>query len=175
MGNTGITYNQVSAAAHAILGEGGEPSVRAVRKRLGTGSLFTVHKHLAAWRKMENSLAANPMDDPEELLEEPETPPACPSDSSLPSRPMDGSPCLGIVSFSPVDDWYFVIPCPPNMQSPAIVWRLAGWGITQQGKVVGMVAANFWEGGAMGLSVVPPLKGAYKRSQELTEEERALV
>jgi len=47
---TGITYEQVAAAADAIIGEGQQPTINAVRDRIGTGSPNTVHKHLTAWR-----------------------------------------------------------------------------------------------------------------------------
>lgn len=50
MARTGISYEQVSAAADAIIGEGGNPTIIAVRERIGTGSPNTVHKHLTAWR-----------------------------------------------------------------------------------------------------------------------------
>jgi hypothetical protein len=38
MARIGITYEQVSAAADAIIGEGSQPTIDAVRKRIGTGS-----------------------------------------------------------------------------------------------------------------------------------------
>jgi len=50
MARIGITYEQVSAAADAIIGEGSQPTIDAVRKRIGTGSPNTVHRHLTAWR-----------------------------------------------------------------------------------------------------------------------------
>jgi colicin import membrane protein len=50
MARIGITFEQVAAAADAIIGEGSQPTIDAVRKRIGTGSPNTVHKHLTAWR-----------------------------------------------------------------------------------------------------------------------------
>jgi chromosome segregation ATPase len=50
MARIGITYEQVSAAADAIIGEGQQPTINAVRDRIGTGSPNTVHRHLTAWR-----------------------------------------------------------------------------------------------------------------------------
>jgi colicin import membrane protein len=50
MARLGITFEQVAAAADAIIGEGSQPTIDAVRKRIGTGSPNTVHKHLTAWR-----------------------------------------------------------------------------------------------------------------------------
>ena len=50
MARDGITFEQVAAAADALVGEGLQPAIRAVRERLGTGSPNTVHKHLVRWR-----------------------------------------------------------------------------------------------------------------------------
>lgn len=50
MARTGITFEQVEAAADAIRGEGLQPTINAVRERLGTGSPNTIHRHLTAWR-----------------------------------------------------------------------------------------------------------------------------
>lgn len=50
MAREGITYEQVAAAATALLGEGQQATIRAVREHIGTGSPNTVHRHLAAWR-----------------------------------------------------------------------------------------------------------------------------
>ena len=52
MARTGITFEQVAAVADALAGEGHQPSIRAVREKLGdTGSPNTIHKHLTAWRE----------------------------------------------------------------------------------------------------------------------------
>ena len=45
-----ITPDQVHAIADAIRAEGGKPTLRAVRERLGTGSMGTVSKHLQQWK-----------------------------------------------------------------------------------------------------------------------------
>ena len=52
MARDGITFEQVAAAADALVGEGLQPAIRAVRERLGTGSPNTVHKHLVRWREV---------------------------------------------------------------------------------------------------------------------------
>ena len=51
MARDGITFEQVAAAADALVGDGQQPTIRAVRERLGTGSPNTVHRHLVAWRE----------------------------------------------------------------------------------------------------------------------------
>ena len=51
MARTGITFEQVSAAADALRGEGTNPTIKAVRERLGTGSPNTIHEHLKKWRE----------------------------------------------------------------------------------------------------------------------------
>lgn len=60
-----ITYEQVAAVADMIIAEGGKPTLRAVRERLGRGSLGTVQKLLAQWqashtRSAEVSMALPP-------------------------------------------------------------------------------------------------------------------
>jgi len=60
-----ITYEQVAAAADTISAEGGRPTLRSVRDRLGSGSLGTVQKLLAQWqashtRSAEVSMALPP-------------------------------------------------------------------------------------------------------------------
>lgn len=46
-----ITYDDVVTAATAITNEGGKPSLRAIRERLGRGSLGTVQNHFRHWRE----------------------------------------------------------------------------------------------------------------------------
>jgi len=47
---TNITPDQVNAIADAIKVEGGKPTLRGVRERLGTGSMGTINKHLQQWK-----------------------------------------------------------------------------------------------------------------------------
>ena len=42
MARTGVTFEQVSATADALAGEGKTPSITAVREKLGTGSPNTM-------------------------------------------------------------------------------------------------------------------------------------
>lgn len=58
MAREGITFEQVAAAADALVGEGQQPTIRAIRERLGTGSPNTVHRHLSAWREARPVAAA---------------------------------------------------------------------------------------------------------------------
>ena len=51
MAREGITFEQVAAAADALVGQGVSPTIRAVRESLGTGSPNTIHRHLVAWRE----------------------------------------------------------------------------------------------------------------------------
>jgi len=50
MARPGVTFEQVAAVADAMIGEGQQPTIVAVRDRIGTGSPNTIHKHLTAWR-----------------------------------------------------------------------------------------------------------------------------
>ncbi len=45
-----ITFEQVTAAAENIKNEGGKPTSRAVRERLGSGSMGTINKMLQDWK-----------------------------------------------------------------------------------------------------------------------------
>ena len=52
MARLGITLEQVTAVADALVGEGQPPTIRAIRERLGhTGSPNTIHRHFSAWRE----------------------------------------------------------------------------------------------------------------------------
>jgi colicin import membrane protein len=51
MARDGITFEQVAAAADALVGQGKQPTIKAIRDALGTGSPNTVHRHMAAWRQ----------------------------------------------------------------------------------------------------------------------------
>lgn len=48
-----ITAEQVHAAASAIKAEGGKPTLRAVRERLGAGSMGTINKLLNEWKDLQ--------------------------------------------------------------------------------------------------------------------------
>ena len=50
MARPGITCEQVAATADALVADGQQPTIRAVRERLGTGSPNTIHRCLTNWR-----------------------------------------------------------------------------------------------------------------------------
>jgi colicin import membrane protein len=71
MAREGVTYEQVKAAAEELVGEGREPSIRAVRERLrGTGSPNTIHRHLTKWRDSRPDAPAATTDLPASILRE---------------------------------------------------------------------------------------------------------
>lgn len=68
MARQGITFEQVAAVADALAGEGQQPTIRAVRERLGdTGSPNTIHRHLTAWREARPVAAAAAQELPQAL------------------------------------------------------------------------------------------------------------
>lgn len=50
-GRQGVSYENIVAAAENIVAAGGKPTLRGIRKHLGTGSLGTIQQHLKAWRQ----------------------------------------------------------------------------------------------------------------------------
>ena len=58
MARIGITFDQVAAAADALVGDGQQPTISAVRERLGSGSPNTIHRHLTEWRQARPVAAA---------------------------------------------------------------------------------------------------------------------
>jgi colicin import membrane protein len=67
MGRVGITYDQVAAAADALLAETGNATLKAVRDRLGSGGMGTIHKHLTAWNANRPKEPAPPVELPADL------------------------------------------------------------------------------------------------------------
>lgn len=50
MARTGITKDQVAAAADAIKARGQTPTIAAIRQEIGSGSFTTIAQYLAAWK-----------------------------------------------------------------------------------------------------------------------------
>jgi chromosome segregation ATPase len=68
MARVGITFDQVSAAADALIGAGKQVTILAVREALGTGSPNTVHKHLVTWRSKQAPKQSTAYDMPADLV-----------------------------------------------------------------------------------------------------------
>ncbi|REE06586.1 plasmid replication DNA-binding protein KfrA [Paraburkholderia sp. BL27I4N3] len=62
-----ITQEQVSKAAESIRGAGGRPTARAIRERLGTGSMATVLRFFQAWQDAQVKPAEPPAALPQAL------------------------------------------------------------------------------------------------------------
>ncbi|QYY33556.1 DNA-binding protein (plasmid) [Cupriavidus pinatubonensis] len=56
MARQGISYEQVAAAADALIAEQLKPTLTAVRERLGTGSMNTIHRHLSTWQAQQKPM-----------------------------------------------------------------------------------------------------------------------
>ena len=68
MARIGVTSEQVSAVADALISEGKQATIRAVRERLGDrGSPNTIQKHLSAWRDARPMAAAAALELPQTL------------------------------------------------------------------------------------------------------------
>ncbi|WP_197339762.1 DNA-binding protein [Ralstonia solanacearum] len=67
MARQGISYEQVVDAAKALVAEQLKPTLSAVRERLGSGSMNTIHRHLTAWQGQQKP-AARKIGDPNPRL-----------------------------------------------------------------------------------------------------------
>lgn len=68
MGRAGITYDQVAAAADALLAATGSATLKAVRERIGSGGMGTIHKHLTAWNANRPKEPVPPVELPADLV-----------------------------------------------------------------------------------------------------------
>lgn len=66
-GRTGITFEQVAAVADAIAARGDRPTLRGVRAELGSGSMGTIQKHLAAWQGQRRQIVTSTATLPTEI------------------------------------------------------------------------------------------------------------
>ena len=53
MGRGGVTFTEVDEAARYLQGLGRNPTVDAIRERLGTGSNTTLAEHLRRWKALQ--------------------------------------------------------------------------------------------------------------------------
>lgn len=67
MARLGITFEQVASAAEALEIEGVQPTIKAVRDRLTTGSPNTIHEHLKKWKESKPAKVATPATLPDSL------------------------------------------------------------------------------------------------------------
>ena len=75
---------------------------------------------------------------------------------------------MKIVNICACNDWFFVH---EGSQGQLIVLRIAAWGINEQGDVLGLVSHQELGDTPLKIVPVPPLPGAYKHKDELTEEQ----
>jgi chromosome segregation ATPase len=70
MSRPGVSYEEVSKVAGALLSQGMHPSVQRVRNKLGTGSNTTIDRHLKNWQETfkREKLTVLPETVPEELM-----------------------------------------------------------------------------------------------------------
>ena len=66
-GRTGITFEQVASVADAIAARGDRPTLRGVRAELGSGSMGTIQKHLAAWQSQRRQIVISSATLPSEI------------------------------------------------------------------------------------------------------------
>lgn len=66
-GRTGITFEQVAAVADTIAARGDRPTLRGVRAELGSGSMGTIQKHLAAWQGQRRQIVTSAATLPTEI------------------------------------------------------------------------------------------------------------
>lgn len=87
---------------------------------------------------------------------------------------------MGYKAIIPASDWVFVV-FPEQERNELVVWRLACWGLTDQGDAIGLVSVA---GGGQNDSVMqgtcrlvapPPLRGIYKHVSELDKDEQVAL
>lgn len=68
MAREGVSYEQVAAAADAMVASGQNPTIRKVREQFESGSPNTVHKHLKRWRAERPAMPAAAIALPDALV-----------------------------------------------------------------------------------------------------------
>jgi len=67
MARPGISFDEVAAAADALVGRGERPTIQAIRAEIGTGSPNTIHRHLQSWRSAQTPAKREAAKLPDEL------------------------------------------------------------------------------------------------------------
>jgi colicin import membrane protein len=67
MARAGITYDQVARAAEEMKSAKENPTLKAIRDRLGSGGMGTIHKHLTAWSENQPKAPPVPVAIPESI------------------------------------------------------------------------------------------------------------
>lgn len=66
-GRAGIKFEEVAAVADAIAARGDRPTLRGVRAEIGSGSMGTIQKHLAAWQSQRRQIVTSSATLPTEI------------------------------------------------------------------------------------------------------------
>jgi hypothetical protein len=74
-----------------------------------------------------------------------------------------------IVSLTQGDGWYYV---GPEVEGLPIVYKVAAWGVTEDGQVHGLISVTITENAPPHLVLPPPVGGRYKPEESLTDVER---
>ncbi|MGL5845371.1 MAG: hypothetical protein ACRCYG_01985 [Aeromonas veronii] len=77
----------------------------------------------------------------------------------------------GFKQIMPADGWYFRHET-AQQNGEFVLYRLAAWALTHDGKVIGLVAANFQDQRPQRLITVPPVAGVYKHTDDLNIHEK---
>jgi hypothetical protein len=75
---------------------------------------------------------------------------------------------MNIQSICSSPDWFFVH---EGSQGQLIVYRVAAWGLTEEGQVYGLVSHQEMQDRPVQLVPVPAIPGAYRHKDELSEEQ----
>ena len=67
MPREGVSFAEVEQVAETLLKTGQQPTIRAVREKLGIGSPNTIHRHLVAWREARPQMVVSAPDLPASL------------------------------------------------------------------------------------------------------------
>ncbi|WP_439672873.1 DNA-binding protein [Cupriavidus necator] len=68
MARPGITYEQVAAVAEALVAQQLKPTLTAVRERLGSGSMNTIHRYWSTWQEQQQKRPPRKLSEPNSRL-----------------------------------------------------------------------------------------------------------